>query len=121
MVTLLKSISEIMKGNAREQTRGVEQIVQQFMDRMADAMSADFESLGRSLKQACESQGVYTQNFQHLEESTRLLLNASRTMNDTVNLTLEKQREIEEKLSKTCDDLSNELYTFHQMRNMYEK
>ena len=41
--------------------------------------------------------------------------------NDTMNLALERQREIEEKLSRTCDDLNNELYTFHQMRDLYEK
>lgn len=42
-------------------------------------------------------------------------------MNETLTMTLERQKELEEKLSSTCDDLSNELYTFHQMRDLYEK
>lgn len=121
MANALKSIMELMRGNAVEQTRGVERIVQQFINAMSDSMGADFEKLGSSLNQACRMQEIYARNFQRLEESTRQLLEASRTMNDTVSLTLERQREIEEKLSQTCDELSNELYTFNQMRNLYEK
>lgn len=117
----LKSIMELMRGNAADQTKGVERIVQQFISRMSDSMGSDFEKLGNSLNEACRTQEIYARNFQRLEESTRQLLEASRAMSDTFNLTLERQREIEEKLSQTCDDLSNELYTFNQMRNLYEK
>ena len=121
MANSLKSIMELLKGNAMEQTRGVEQIVQQFMNLMSDTMSTDFEQLGKSLNQACEAQAAYARNFQRLEESTRLLLEASRTMNDTLHTAMEQQTEIKEKLSQTCDEISNELYTFDQMRKMYEK
>lgn len=121
MANSLKNIMELMKGNAIEQTRGVDQIVQQFMNRMSDVMSTDFEHIGKSLNQACEAQATYARNFQRLEESTRLLLEASRTMNDTLNTALEQQAELKEKLSDTCDEISNELYTFDQMRKMYEK
>lgn len=121
MASSLKNIMELMRGNAAEQTKGVDQIIQQFMNRLSSAMSADFDNLGKSLRQAGEAQETYARNFQRLEESTRNLLEASRTINDTMNLALERQREIEEKLSRTCDDLNNELYTFHQMRDLYEK
>lgn len=121
MANSLKSIMELLKGNAAEQVKGVDQIVQQFMNRLSDTMSTDFDNLGKSLNQACEAQSAYARNFQRLEESTRLLLEASRTMHDTINGALERQTEIEEKLSSVCDDITNELYTFDQMRNMYEK
>lgn len=121
MANSLKTIMELMRGTAREQTEGMERIIQQFMNRLSDTMSTDFDNIGKSLHQACTAQGAYARNFQHLEESTRLLLEASRTMNDTMNLALERQRKIEEKLSDTCDNLSNELYTFHQMRDLYEE
>ena len=42
-------------------------------------------------------------------------------MHDMVNVSLERQEEMAEKLSETCDNISNELYTFHQMRDLYEK
>ncbi len=121
MANSLKTMMELMRGNAREQTKGMELMIDQFMDRLSSTMGTDFEKIGRSLNQACEAQGTYARNFQRLEESTRLLLEASHTMNDTMNLALERQREIEEKLSDTCDSLSSELYTFHQMRELYEK
>lgn len=121
MASSMRNIMELMKGSAAEQTKSLERIVQQFMDQMADHMGTSFERLGRSLDQSCAAQETYARNFQRLEESTRLLLEASRTMQDTMNLTLERQRELEEKLSNTCDDLSNELYTFHRMRDLDEK
>ncbi len=121
MANSLKNMMELMRGNAAEQVKGVEQIIQQFMDRLTNTMSTDFESLGNSLRQACEAQGTYARNFQRLEESTRILLDASRSMSDTMNLALDRQREIEAALSRTCEDLNNELYTFHQMRDLYEK
>ena len=118
MANSLKNIMELMRGNAMEQTKSMDQIVQRFMDRMSDSMSADLDAIGQSLKQACETQVAYARNFQRLEESTKQLLASSHMMNDTMNLALERQREAEEKMVKTCDDLSNELYTFHQMRDL---
>lgn len=121
MANSMKAIMELMRGSAAEQTKGLEKIVQQFVNQMSDTLGADLERLGRSLNQACDAQEVYARNFQRLEESTRLLLEASRTMQDTMNLSLERQQELKEKLSDTCDSLSNELYTFHRMRDLYEK
>lgn len=117
----LKTLTEWIQGNAAEQTRGLDRIVQQFIDRMSDSMNVNLGQLGRSLSQACEAQETYAGNFRRLEESTRLLLDTSRTMSDTLNLSLERQRELEKKLSDACDSLNNELYTFHQMRDLYEK
>ena len=117
----LKRILELLKGNAEEQSKGLDRVVQQFVNQMSDVLGADFEQLGKTLHESCEAQGTYARNFQRLEESTRLLLESSRTMNETLTMTLERQKELEEKLSSTCDDLSNELYPFHQMRDLYEK
>ncbi len=121
MANSLKTIMELMKGNAEDQIKGVDKIVQLFTYRMSDMMGADMEKLGKNLSQACEAQSVYAANFQRLEESTRLLLEASRTMNETMNLTLKKETEIERTLSGLSEDLSSELYAFSRMRNVYEK
>ena len=50
------------------------------------------EKLGKNLTAACEAQSTYARNFQRLEESTKLLLEASRAMNDTMNLALNRLR-----------------------------
>ena len=121
MANSMKTIMELMKGQAAEQTKGLSQIVQQFVNQMSETMGSNMEQLGTNLKEACEAQATYARNFQRLEESTKLLLEASRSMHDTINISLERQEEAAKKLSETCDNISNELYTFHQMRNLYEK
>lgn len=121
MANSMKTIMELMKGQTVEQTKGLSQIVRQFVKQMSETMGSDMEQLGTNLKEACEAQATYARNFQRLEESTKLLLETSRSMHDTVNVSLKRQEEMAEKLSETCDNISNELYTFHQMRDLYEK
>ncbi len=121
MANSLKAMLELLRGNAMEQTKGVEQIVNSFTSRLSESMGADFGNIGKALNQACTAQETYAQNFRRLEESTKMLLEASQAMSDTMHQTLEEQNRIEEQLSKTCEDLSNELYTFQQMRNLYEE
>lgn len=121
MANSMKSIMELMKCNEESQIKGLDKIVQQFMNQLSESMGVEFDSLGRNLKDACEAQSAYARNFQRLEESTRLLLDASRAMQDSMQLSLERQQHAEEKLNRACENLGNELYTFHQMRDLYEK
>ena len=121
MANSMKSIMELMKCNEESQIKGLDKIVQQFMNQLSESLGTEFDSLGRNLKDACEAQSTYARNFQRLEESTRLLLDASRAMQDSMQLSLERQQHIEEKLNRACENLGNELYTFHQMRDLYEK
>lgn len=121
MANSMKSIMELMKCNEESQIKGLDKIVQQFMNQLSESLGTEFDSLGRNLKDACEAQSTYAHNFQRLEESTRLLLDASRAMQDSMQLSLERQQHVEEKLNRACENLGNELYTFHQMRDLYEK
>lgn len=121
MANSMKSIMELMKCNEENQIKGLDKIVQQFMNQLSESLGTEFDSLGRNLKDACETQSTYARNFQRLEESTRLLLDASRAMQDSMQLSLERQQHVEEKLNRACENLGNELYTFHQMRDLYEK
>lgn len=121
MANSMKSIMELMKCNEESQIKGLDKIVQQFINQLSESLGTEFDSLGRNLKDACEAQSTYAHNFQRLEESTRLLLDASRAMQDSMQLSLERQQHVEEKLNRACENLGNELYTFHQMRDLYEK
>ena len=121
MANSMKSIMELMKCNEESQIKGLDKIVQQFMNQLSESLGTEFDSLGRNLKDVCEAQSTYARNFQRLEESTRLLLDASRAMQDSMQLSLERQQHVEEKLNRACENLGNELYTFHQMRDLYEK
>lgn len=129
MSNSLKQITELLKGNALAQTQGVEQIVENFTSRLEQTMGTDFARLGRTLEKACEAQEVYAGNYKTMEESTKALLNASLTLQKTLEVTMEKQealarelREQAEKIDETCaaieNELSSQLYTFEQMKEM---
>ena len=120
MAGSMKTLTELLQGREAGQLAGMEQIVQQFVNRMSEELGSGFDSLGRSLKTACNAQETYAQNFERLEESTRALLNASRTLQENLKLSLERQQHTEEKLNRACDNLANELYTMQQMRDDYE-
>lgn len=52
MADSMKKIMELLKGNAEEQTRGVERIVAQVMETLEYSMGASFASLGDTMRSA---------------------------------------------------------------------
>lgn len=129
MTNYLKQMTEMLKGNALEQTQGVERIVQTFTARLEQSMGTDFARLGRTLEKACDAQEVYTGNYKSMEESTKALLSASLTLQKTLEVTMERQealsRELKAqaaKIDETCaaieNEISSQLYTFEQMKDM---
>lgn len=129
MATSLKNITELLKGNAMEQTKGVEQIVQTFTAQIEHAMATDFARIGRSLEAACEAQTVYAGNYKSMEETTKALLSASLSLQETLEITMQKQealakelKEQGERVKETCDtlddEISSKLYTYGQMREL---
>lgn len=128
----MKSIQELLKGNATDQTQALERIVQEFSHRLALQMGTDFEKLGSALQQAGKVQQLQTENFQHMTTSAKELTEASRLLMDGLNHTLKRQElfsqtleQQQQQISQTCstlsEDISNQLYTFQQMRDLYEK
>lgn len=129
MANTLRHISELLTGNALEQTRGVEQIVQSFTSQIENAMATDFARLGRNLEKACDAQAFYADNYKSMEETTKLLVKASMTMQKSLEDTVERQQRIAQELEaqakrigETCDTLDNEistqLYTFTQLKDL---
>ncbi len=129
MANTLRHISEILTGNALEQTKGVEQIVQSFTAQIETAMATDFARLGRNLEKACDAQVVYAENFRNMEETSKNLLKAGLMLQESLESTIEKQavlaRELDvqaKRIGETCDTLDNEissqLYTYAQVREL---
>lgn len=128
----MKSIQELLKGNAADQTQALERIVQDFSHRLALQMGTDFEKLGSALQQSGKVQQLQAENFQHMETSARELIEASRLLMDGLNHTMKHQElfsqtleQQQQQISQTCstlsEEISNQLYTFQQMRDLYEK
>lgn len=132
MVNLLKQMLETLKQEGREQTKGVECIVERFMDRMTETMGEDFRKLGNSLKNVSDAQMRMSQSNKELLKTVEILVMANHDLQEKMSEIIEKQsqvsRELEiqkEEVKTLCDEISSEvrgqLYAFDKMRNLYEE
>lgn len=132
MAGSLKQIVEMMKGSAVEQTAGVERIVEQFTTQMQATLDTDFKKLGSVLKSAGESQAVSAANAAEMVEAVTALVEVNRSVQEALANVMERQdvfakQLVEQKkmLADACSDMSDEIssqiYTFGQMRDLYEK
>lgn len=132
MANSLKKMLEIMEGNAAGQTAGVERIVDKFTEQMQKALDTDFKKLGNTLKSAGESQAASAANAADMVEAVTALVEVNRNVQEALSQVMERQElfakqiaEQKKMLADTCSDMSDEinsqLYTFGQMRNLYEE
>lgn len=132
MASSLRQMLEMMKGNAAEQTAGVGRIVDKFTEQMQTALEVDFKKLGNMLKSAGESQAVSAANVSEMVEAVTSLVEVNRNVQEALASVMERQevfaKQLEDQkkmLADMCSDMSDEissqLYTFEQMRNLYEK
>lgn len=132
MANSMKQMLDLLKGEAAEQTEGLERIVNQFVEQMGDTMGVQLGKLGTALKNTGDAQLVYTNNCRDLIDEVTALVEVNKKLQDSLEKVMERQErfsrelnEQKEKLSVTCDELSdeisNQLYAFDQMRSLYEK
>ena len=127
----MKQILELAKGEARSQTESMEQMTGAFLKQLQSAMNTEFKDLGVTLKLAAQSQAANAESNRKLLEAAGALTESARSMQETVNHMLERQemfaeslRKQQEELENTCveisRDVSVQLHTFGQMREIYE-
>lgn len=132
MAGALKQILELMKGEAAEQTAGVERIVDQCMRQMQSAMDTDFKRLGSALRAAGETQAASAANAREMTEILAAMAEINRNLQTSMEGILDRQevfakelREQKERLAAACDEMGSEingrLYAFDRMRSQYEK
>ncbi len=132
MANSMKQMLELLKGNALEQTQGVERIVNQFMEQMQGALGVSLQRLGNTMKATSEAQGAYVNDCKHLIEATTALVEVNRNMQDMLAQVMHRQEEFAGELNEQkellaascneiCEEVGNQLYTFDQMRNVYER
>lgn len=128
MANSMKTMVELLKGNAMEQTQGVERIVNQFVAQMSQTMGTEFDKLGRALNYVCKTQEQSVRDYQAMEEAGKELQAVNRSMQRALEGLLERQEQIsrslqdqQQRIDATCNmvnnELSNQLYTYHQMRD----
>lgn len=129
MANYMKQMTELLKGEAREQAETLDKLVQQFTTKMQQALGADFDRLGASLQRACSTQEVYADNYRSMTDTTQALLQSSLSLQKTLEDTMSRQeamarqlKEQAERIDATCDtineEISNQLYTYAETHGM---
>ncbi|MCM1214233.1 MAG: hypothetical protein NC331_01830 [Lachnospiraceae bacterium] len=126
MANSMKQITELLKGEAREQTECLDKMAQRFAERIEQALGTDFDRLGQTLQKACGAQETYADNYRSMAETARELLEADRTLRKALEDTMDRQesmarqlKEQAERIDATCgaidEEISNQLYTYAQI------
>ena len=128
----MKEIAQLLRGNALDQTAGVECIVKEFVEQMQSALGTDFGRFGNTMRATQEAQQAYADNCRNLIDAATALVEVNRNVQETLAQIMKRQEEFaqelnaqKEKLEDTCenisDEVSSQLYTFTQTRSAYEK
>ena len=123
----MKELTAIMKGQADNQIKGVEVIVDQFVNHMEKALCTDFTKLGNSLTKASQDQMLYAENYKKMEQTTLALLKANNDLQKAIETTMDRQEKLEkelknqrERVEETCnminEEISNQLFTLNRMK-----
>ena len=91
MANSLKQMLDLMKGDAAQQTAGVEHIVDKFTEQMQSALDADFKKLGNTLKNAGESQAASAANAAEMVEAVTALVEVNRNVQEALAKVMERQ------------------------------
>lgn len=127
----MKELLELARGEAKEQTQALEQMARSFVVQLQSAMGTELKSLGAALEQASQAQASGAENNRALLEAVGDLAESNRHMQENMKHMLERQEQLAEELAKqrqeleaVCreisQDVSSQLYTFGQMRTLYE-
>lgn len=128
----LKQLVELAKGEAEEQSGAVEQMAERFLTQLQCIMGTEMKALGKALNDSAEAAAVSEEGIRRMIEAANALVESNQSMQKNMMQMMERQealsRELAEQkktLTETCEeigrDISNQLYTFEQMRNLYEK
>lgn len=129
MANSLKQMMELLKGNAKEQTDGVERIVNQFVSHMQDSLGVNFQKMGDTMKSVSREQQLCEESTKTLVDAVNALVEGNRAAQEALAMVMQRQEafaaELQEQkmiLEQTCremnSELSNQLYTFEQMKRL---
>lgn len=129
MANSMKQMTELLKGEARDQAESLDKMVQRFTEKMEQNLGADFDRLGSTLKKACAAQDTYADNYRSMAETTQALLQANLSLQKTLEETMGRQeamarqlKEQAERIDATCEtineEISNQLYTYAETHGM---
>ncbi len=127
----MKELLELAKGEAKQQSDTLELMAHSFLEQLQSVMGTEFKELGITLKLAAQNQAANAENNKALLDAVQTLTDSHRSLQETMAHMMERQELFagelgnqKEKLDTVCTeisrDVSNQLYTFQQMRTVYE-
>lgn len=131
MANYMKQLLELSRGEAAVQAGAMERLAGAFLEQLQSAMGTGFKGLDGALKSAAQTQAVNLESGRQLLDAAEALVESNRHMQETMVHMLERQERLagemeaqKRTLAQTCEeisqDVSNQLYTFGQMRDLYE-
>ena len=127
----MKELLELERGQAAEQSRQLEQMAHAFMEKLQSVMGTEFRDLGAALQLASQAQTQNGENGKALLEAVDALAQSNRNMQESMEQMLKRQERLADdleqqkrRLETVCQeisrDVSSQLYTFQQMRTLYD-
>lgn len=127
----MKELLELARGGSIEQAKLLEQMAGSFVQQLQSVMGSQFGQLGTALQMASEAHAASTQDNGKLLEAIGALADSNRALQENAARILERQEGLakelasqRQKLEAVCQeisrDVSSQLYTFGQMRTLYE-
>ncbi|MCI8527753.1 MAG: hypothetical protein HFH82_01130 [Lachnospiraceae bacterium] len=129
MANYMKQLLELSKGEAGIQTKAMKQMANGFLEELQTVMGTQLKGLGDTLQSVIKAQDMDAEGSRRVLEAARALVESNRKMQENMEMILERQEkfakelaEQKETLALTCDemsrDLSNQLYTYEQMKEL---
>lgn len=127
----MKELLELERGQAKEQTKQLEEMARAFMEKLQSVMGTEFKELGAALQLASQVQAQGAEGGRALLEAVEALAQSNRNMQENMAQMLKRQESLAEELERqkhrleaACEeisrDVSRQLYTFQQMRTLYD-
>lgn len=128
----MRQLLELAEGRSEEQLKNLEQMSQAYLKQLQTAMNTEFKELGATLRQAAQTQAANAESSRALLKAVGDLVESGKSLQDSMNLMMERQellaeemknqkQEISAAFREISRDVSTQLHTFEQMRDIYEK
>lgn len=125
----MKQLLDMAKGQSELQEKALQQMAEHFLAELENVTGTQLRGIGDTLQAVMRAQNMETESSRIVLEAARNLVESNRKMQDSLDFMMDRQemfaKELarqKEMLAEACDeisrDVSNQLYTFEQMKEL---
>ena len=125
----IKQLLDMAKGESELQTKALNHMAEHFLEQLETVMGTQLKGVGDTLQAVMRAQNMEAESNRLVLEAARDLVESNRKMQESLEFMLDRQErfakelaEQKETLAAACDeisrDVSNQLYTFEQMKEL---